>query len=365
MRTHPFIGCVLVLVVALASGSTASAQKGKDKDKDKDKNPSTLAEAKGVTRLEYSPDGKFIVADYRTGTFRYPDNVPAQLGIWDAKTGEFKVKLDKPPRNCECIAISPDNKKVAAISVGEKQLKTWDAASGKPLDQYTLPEWKGSIQNCQFMAFASDGTLYGVRDKQLFEVPSGGKFKLIGGKMDLASPEEMTFDSAGKRFVLINNLQGRPAGEIRVYDVAKGGDPQKAPTTGHVRAVALSRDGKTLAMSYLPARGKGSRLEFWDAADWKLRAAAQPDTRKDLLHYNTLTFSPDGKKLAGVPLFEKTGAGKCVDVLDADGKLLREIKTDTRAVSLTFSPDGKTLAAILYTNTIVFFDPETGEEKKP
>ena len=116
---------VLILTLALAGGSTASAQKGKDKDKDKDKKPPTLTEAKGVTRLEYSPDGSFILADYRASAVKAPEQAEALLGIWDAKTGEFKVKFDKPPRNCERIAVSADNKKVAAIDAPPMSTCVW------------------------------------------------------------------------------------------------------------------------------------------------------------------------------------------------------------------------------------------------
>jgi WD40 repeat protein len=228
-----------------------------------------------------------------------------------------------------------------------------------------LPEWKGSIQHAPFLKYAADGTLYSVRDKQLLEVPSGGKFRLVGDKLDVGAPEEMVFDPTGKRLILINNILGRPAGEIRVYDATKGSDPEKVATTDHVRAVALSRDGKTLAMSYLPSGGKG-HLELWDTAGWKLRTTAPGDTRKNFMHYRALAFAPDGKTLVGVPQFEKVGNTVILDILDADGKVVREVKMQSlRVISMTFSPDGKTLAAILSNHAVALFDPTTGEEKKP
>ncbi len=361
MALRPAVGWLLALAIALIGASSAHPQK----DKDKDKKPPALAEAKGVTRLEYSPDGSFILMDYRANLPSRPDQTDAILGIWDAKTGEFKLKLDKPPRTCERIAISPDNKKVAAVNVGSKQLKVWDATNGKVLEEQALPDWKGSISFAPFLKFTPDGsTLYSVWNKQILEMKLGAKPKLLGAKLDSWSPEEMAFDAAGKRFLVAYNILGKPAGELRTYDLAKDGAMEKVPTTGHVRAMALSGDGKTLALSYLPNENK-SRLEFWDAATGKLRATAPTDSRKGFRHYGALAISPDGKTLAGAPVFDKDGT-KLLDILDADGKVTREVsKQNLRALTLTFSPDGKTLAVILSNYALLFLDPATGEEKKP
>ena len=139
---------------------------------------------------------------------------------------------------------------------------------------------------------------------------------------------------------------------------------KKVKLKNHVRALAFSHDGKTLAVSFLPSRGK-SLLQLWDTAAWKLRTTATADKRKDFDHYQTLVFSPDNNIIAGVPVFNKVNS-RIVDFLDNDGKVVGGATMPmVSLLSLQFSPDGKTLAARLTNNSIAFLDPATGEQKKP
>jgi WD40 repeat protein len=353
MSKRSLAWCGLILTTALLGGSTTAARE--------DKNAPALADLKNVKNVVYSADGSLLLVNYRGGTSRGLD----ALGVWDAKTGKFRVALDKPLGSCDRIALSPDGKKAAAIAVGEKKLKIWDTATGKLDEEQKLPEWKGSALNAAFLTFSPDGmTLYATYDKQILEAKVGGKNRFVTAKLDFYAPDEMAFDAAAKRFIYIHNIMGKPAAELRVYDVSKEGEPQKVALNDHVAALALSPDGKTLALSYLrSSRGK-PRLELWDVPDFKLRATAPEDTRPDFQNYRAMAFAPDGKMLAGVPIFPKKNE-TVLDLLDSEAKIKQQITNKFLVTSVTFSPDGKTLAVILGNNTLLFVDPATGKAKEP
>jgi WD40 repeat protein len=114
--------------------------------------------------------------------------------------------------------------------------------------------------------------------------------------------------------------------------------------------------------SYLLGRKEKSRFELWDVPAMKLRTTLHADERKSFLNYETMAFAPDGKTLAGAPVFDPRG-NKILDILDLDGKIQQEVVGKSLVVSVTFSPDGKTVAALLQNHTILFIDPATGERK--
>jgi WD40 repeat protein len=356
MSKHSLAKWVLVLAMTLLSGSAATAQK--------DKKPPKLADVHGVANLVYAPDGSFLLIDYRTSAGR-PDQSDASLGVWDTKTGEFRVGMDKVPKKCDRIAIAPDGKKAAAIDVGGRQLKVWNVATGKVDEEHTLPEWKGSIRSSPILKFSADGKyLYALRENQILELKFGEKPRLLGDGLDWFGPDLLAFDPDAKRLIVVHNLQGQNIGELGVFDLSKEGKPDTIRTDGHVQSIALSHDGKTLALSYLRGGRDKSRFELWDVPAFKRRSNLPADARKGFQHYGPMVFSPDDKTLAGAPLFDPR-SDKILDVFDLEGKISKEMTNESFAVSLTFSPDGKTLAALLWNNTILFVDPATGETKKP
>jgi WD40 repeat protein len=346
----------LVLASALG-GSSATAQR--------DKKPPKLGAVEGVTHFAYAPDGSFIAMDYRTSFPNQPHRSDATIGVWDTKTGECRVTVEKPLKSLEQIAVSPDGKKIAGITIVDKQFRVWDAATGKVLDDQALPAWQNRIMWASFLKFSADGKLvYTIRDHQLFEITVGGKFRTLGPKLDFAELGHAIIDPDAKRLVVARNVFRKPEAELSVYDLTREGDPQKvALSGGQVRAMGFSPDGKTLAVSFLPFNKP--RTELWDAVNWKMRTAAPAETRKQYDSYTAFAISPDGKTIAGIPHYTQY-TPKIVDFLDADGKLVRDVTFQSlKASAPAFSPNSKTLAVHLNNNSVMFIDPATGEEKKP
>jgi len=324
--------------------------------------PPALADLKAANTLVYAPDGSFVVIDLFV-----PRGRADTLGAWDTKTGECRVLFEKSHSSWERLAVTGDGKKAAAVSVGQMEVKVWDVATGKLLETQQLPKWRGSALSAMFLAFSPDNDrLYTTFDKRVLEVKLGGANRLIADKVEVDQPSLTAFDPKLKRLVSARNFPGRkPEAELVVTDLANDGEPTRVSLDALVGAIALSNDGKALAVSFGGVPDK-AKLELWDTDGWKRRGTLAGDKRGGFAGYRQLVFAPDGKALAGSPTFAKP-TGKIVTFLDLDGKVVAEASGKSATDLMAFSPDGKTLAVRLLDNkrTLLFFDPATGEEKKP
>ncbi|MDY3562865.1 sigma-70 family RNA polymerase sigma factor [Gemmata sp. JC673] len=139
---------------------------------------------------------------------------------------------------------------------------------------------------------------------------------------------------------------------VLVWELATGRLLHQFP--GHYeenRAVALSPDGKTLAL------GQDKVIRFYDLTSGK----EVRNLSSSIGGTDELAFSPDGKVLA-------SGHG-CNTVLLWDlagGKVQSRLQAEQNRVSnLVFSPDGKTLATGDTLDTLIrLFDVATGQERR-
>lgn len=169
------------------------------------------------------------------------------------------------------------------------------------------------------------------------------RFRQGGGKINrlLLTPDGSTLIS--------KSFYGERA--VCVWDAATGRLLRQFP--GHHeenRAVALSPDGKTLAI------GQDNIIHFHDLASG--REVRQ--LKSSLSETSGLAFSPDGKMLAS------GHAGTAVLLWDlATGKVQTQLKTRlNRSLLLEFSPDGKRLATgDTLDQLIQLFDVATGMER--
>ncbi len=133
---------------------------------------------------------------------------------------------------------------------------------------------------------------------------------------------------------------------ILVWDLATGGlVTLEGPANQTARGVAFSPDGKRLAYTCNPdvdARLKGSQrsIRIWDLAT---RQAVVTIDQLPYLHLYGMSFSPDGKLLAGsaaslglVKVWDAATGREAFSCNFTDGGLLWDV---------AFSPDGKRLAA--------------------
>lgn len=117
---------------------------------------------------------------------------------------------------------------------------------------------------------------------------------------------------------------------------------------GPVEDVTFSPDGRTLAAAVI-----GRSLRLWDVATGK----AAPNPTADTGRVTALAFSPDGRIMAVAQ-----GPSHVIDLWDLTShRLIARLKGDTGFVwSLAFSPDGKTLVSGGADGTARLWDVTTG-----
>ncbi|HEY7428307.1 MAG TPA: sigma-70 family RNA polymerase sigma factor [Gemmataceae bacterium] len=324
----------------------------------------------------FSRDGKLLAT---TVTLK------RDISVWDVASGQEIRQLtrDEGAANegsIRTLAFSDDGKMLAAAT--SRTVSVWDAATGKPLRQMKATGHAfGAV-----LAFSPDGkTLVGGQEGHLWEVNTGKQIRSLGVKFTQVA----LFSPDGKVLAL-----GDASGVIRLWDLSTG--KEIVPHRGHrqrIRTVFYSPDGKTLA-----SMGEDETVRLWDAATGKeLRQVAQHNGRAksrmalayspdgkllaslelDMLHlwdlgtgkeirqlkgkgtFQSVTFSPDGTKLAA----GMNGSnGQTVVLLEvATGKTIYARETEMNSTEVVFSPDGRMLATPGKDNTVILYEADTGE----
>jgi RNA polymerase sigma factor (sigma-70 family) len=136
---------------------------------------------------------------------------------------------------------------------------------------------------------------------------------------------------------------------VRLWDLATGNRLRDWKTPS-LRCLVFSPDGKTLAGSPYD-----SPIYLWDPAT----GAKRHELKGHRGWVNALAFSPDGKQLASC-----SGENNLVRLWDvAAGRQVRQLKGEGRqVVAVAWSPDGKTVAGG-GNNTLYLWDSATGRER--
>jgi WD40 repeat protein/serine/threonine protein kinase len=288
--------------------------------------------------------------------------------FWNLCRGDQRMTLTNHTQSVNCVAFSPDGKRLATGSVGNP-VQIWDCATGKILKK--LPE-----QNVVSLAFTPDGRNLGVggRDKVVmwnlesdtvvfkreellgqFRIafPPKGTLLLIGKHgSPLFSPEnnsgyaevwdyaarelKQSYTDSGGCVALSLRGDGFATAStnqtIKLWDLASGKFVRSFKTGGEVIAMALSPDGQTLATSYW----------YPDVKLWDVATGVEVGSLTNIHHRMwSLAFSPDGRFLA------TTGADQIVRLWDAATRQQTEELQGhgSEVLSVAFSPDGQTLAS--------------------
>jgi WD40 repeat protein len=270
---------------------------------------------KGVTGLDFSPDGKRLATASSDG-----------VKVWDAATGKQLLSLGIQPKEEPWrVAFDPQGDRLATLSqTGWKvlTLRVWHTPPTEE-GQKTTPEFSYPFQA-------------GASGPGLWNLP-GLAF----------SPDGMRLACGRDHAVLIWDWSPNCPGDKTAPAIV---------LEGHTRAVrdqAFSPDGKRLATA-----SDDETVRIWDAATGQelLRFDSPRDGIPGYRGIGCLAFSPDGKRLAG-------GKAQNLVIWDAaTGKELHYLRWHTGTIeSLAFSPDGKTLATGADDHEIKLWDLEALE----
>jgi WD40 repeat protein len=149
---------------------------------------------------------------------------------------------------------------------------------------------------------------------------------------------------------------------IRFWDAARGSEIRRFPEQPRGRHIALSPDGKLLAIQIHTDNTKDKTIAIREFATGRLlRRFGDQKTSAPLL------FSPDGKVLAVKGSDGGVFSGQHdIELWDpASGRLLHTLKGHKdRVWSIIFSADGKTLISSSDDKTIRFWDVATGKQSR-
>jgi RNA polymerase sigma factor (sigma-70 family) len=281
---------------------------------------------------DFLADGKELIT-FRKGT---------PITDWDTQTGK-PVRTYKLDGFISSVAISPDGKTIAAVSLANDeqkktigQIKLWEAATGNELpapkvDGKTITSWGARI------LFSSDSKTM---------LLSAGSGKVL--RWDLAKGGSPTTWSAHNSRIAdvfvrpgANELvsAGGYDGYVRRWDIATGKALSK--TDAYDGEIAVERTPDLKSMVVVDSAG---RLDVWDIATGKITKTLQTQGRMN----HEILFTPDGKQFIlaaqdGPNTIWDWATCKQVGEFAPPPKVDNNKERDYWWGALAFSPDGKHL----------------------
>jgi tricorn protease-like protein len=227
-----------------------------------------LGHQNAVGSVAVSPDAHTLVSGGRDKSVQ----------VWNLETGQRLHHFAAGKGWVKAVAVSPDSQ-VIANGNDDSTLTLWQLNTGK-----TLRTILSKQEGIEAIAFNPQGTLLASsgedRTIKLWDVKTGQlRLTLKENKAINGHPESILFASDGQTL-----LSGDQAG-IHQWNVSTGKIIRLFPTSsGLVRSLALSPDGKTLVSGHADNTVKTWNLStgepintFTGHRDWVLTVAVSPD----------------------------------------------------------------------------------------
>lgn len=281
------------------------------------------AQSQAITGLAFSPDGT------RLATSDLNKSEPAK--IWDlANSVSKKITITNP---VAALDFSPDGKTIVTGSYipGSCELLFFDAASGKEIDMLYDPACEGS-NNMFDVVYSSDGKFVAAAEGSIraavWDTVSGNVVQNFNVVDDGGFVYSVAFSPDGKLLAT-----GDERAFVTLWDIATG--KKVSVLEGHagwVYSVTFSPNGKQL----LSGSADGIAI-LWDTATGKKLFTLKGHASG----IKKVVFNLEGTLIA------TASDDSTVKIWDAaTGALISTISTSAGSVSgLAFSPDGKSIAA--------------------
>lgn len=194
----------------------------------------------GVSRVAYSPDGKWLAIGTDNG----------EIFLWDAVSRTQQAQLPGHQDKIFCLRFSPDGTLLGSGS-WDKTARIWSVGSGRQVAELATGAKVGDVvfrpdgQRLLVGSFDWKARLWDFKAEEISVMDTG------------SSVTQVAFAAAGKRIVTLSR-----GGHLRLWDADSGsvlkllGDSQ-----GHVNRIALSPDGSVIA-----AGSHDGSLGLWDGS---------------------------------------------------------------------------------------------------
>jgi WD40 repeat protein/uncharacterized caspase-like protein len=308
------------------------------------------ARVSNITHMAFSRDGKMLA----TG-----GEGPGDLKIWDVASG--RMLQDIVVEDVKGLAFSPDGKLLASVAFLDDAVRIWDTASGKALQTIATPRpWLA-------VAFSPDGNLLvaGGPAGIDWRNPANGEPIAFGAPAAAQPAAEQKTSEPAKSTNQEVWVIPAPADQwitalgwgesIRSWSSSTGQVIRAYDTGGKNSGWPLHSTGRDADGRWIFGFQRGADQKLWDAQSGKLVSSF---TSSDNSHSQAI--SPDGQSIAGAESIADISTGKT--------KSEMAIPQDLKAHGVAFSPDGRFLAVMvdpksddLDTYSFLLLDAQTGQ----
>jgi WD40 repeat protein len=301
------------------------------------------------TSLVFALNGQQVLV---TGTVSKDGRPFATLELVDLQTGSRGKIATREEGSKSSAVLSPDGWTVAfqtdASSLSLVDTVTWrikhvfNETSDSSNTSTASRRYLLLVKSVMTLAFSADGkTVAG-------EIEQGG-IKLWDPRTGEVKKHLAEQDETGSRAAISANGNivveaGSEDGGLRIWNVATG-EKRTIATEGAVSAIAVSSDGRRLALAYAHS------ISLLDPATGNLLAKLDTQTAK----VDCLSFAPDGQILAAA-----VDDGR-IQTWDLAGRqIARTISGAGKVTALRFAPNGRTLASAAQDGSVSLWDSQTG-----
>lgn len=299
-----------------------------------------------VQPLEGHTDSVSSVAFCPTGRHVLTGSQDMTAILWDADTGRRLRTFDGHGRVVGSLALSRDDRRVAAVHTGETTVDIWDGAVG--LGPHLID---GNTDIIRSVAFSPDGQHIATasRDNRVLSWDAATGQKLQVFEEHTAPVLSVAYSGEGRRL-----LSGSQNGTTILWDVVTGKKLQTFVVPDSVVvSVAISPNGRQVATGSLSIHiSTDDTLILWDTATGRRLHTLRGHTYPVV----SVAFSPDGRHLL-------SGSADNTAVLwdVATGQRLRTFQGHVREVgSAVFSPDGRQVLTGSADGKAILWDTATG-----
>ena len=268
---------------------------------------------KEISSVDYSRDGKSLVV---LGS----DNT---IILWNTHTGE-KTQTINNELELYDVRFSPDGTTFACDADNGTML-LFETATGTLLHQFKMPGVSNYVSDFKYSPDSKTLAVYDGSDIFFWDLNSFEIHSTITDYSDVVGGA--IFGPHDKILVSVDDI-------VRIWDIEENKLQRKIEAQGNARAIALSSDGKNLAIGT-----SDDTILLWDAINWKHSMTLEGHTNTVFL----VVFSPNGKVVASAS-YENT-----IKIWDVQtGDLQYTFKADiSDSRKLLFSPDGRYLMGIV------------------